>query len=82
MTQDTDQDTLKRVEKRLRDDLRLGHDDVDGIMTILDEELAPLDHVLDDWACDECGENKATATKGLGGPELCNECIFGEREAE
>lgn len=60
-------------------DHNLGRDDVDGIMTILDEELSPLDHLVEEWACDRCGENKSTARKG--DEHLCNSCIFGKEEA-
>jgi len=71
-------DPAERVRRRLREDLNLGPEDIDGIMTIFDEELSKATHLLDEWACDRCGQNKSTATHGVGGPSLCNDCIFGD----
>lgn len=34
----------------------------------------------EEWACEECGENKITATRGVDGPGRCNACIFGRDE--
>lgn len=48
----------------------------------LRQELERVRKTLDEWACDRCGENMQTATKGLDGPGLCNDCIFGEDDDE
>ncbi|USZ73753.1 hypothetical protein [Natronosalvus halobius] len=36
----------------------------------------------EEWACDWCGVNQSTCTKGVGGPSLCNECAFGDGDSE
>lgn len=80
---DTDTDLRNRIRDRLAADLRLDDADVDGVMTIVDEELGKRELTLEEWACDRCGERKATATEYPDGESLCNHCLFSDdQEAE
>lgn len=74
------EDTHQRIRRRLEDDLQLADADVDGVMAIVEEEVEALDYVLQEWACDRCGENPTTARKG--DEHLCNACIYGEPPLE
>lgn len=72
--------THKRIRDRLGDDLQLDERTVDGVMTIVKEEVEPVDYVLGEWACDRCGKNKSTCMKG--DERLCNACAFDDKPLE
>lgn len=51
----------QRIRRRLEDDLQIANADVDGVMAIIEEEVEPVDYVLDEGAsfevCEPCGRS-------------------------
>lgn len=70
----------QQIKRRLVRDLKLDENDVAGVMAIVDEEVGSLEYTLEQWACDRCGQNIHTATKG--DEKLCNACIFDRPSVE
>ena len=55
-------------------------------LTGMEQELAEILRErlekYEEWACDWCGVQKSTCTRGVDGPSLCNECAFEQTDSE